>query len=169
MATTAPFLRKWLVLSLLVAALLARAVSGDASAACVALGFTGQSLCSDCDLLLDATRDAQLSSECRGCCVEDAAAPSGGYTSAELEADSWSLPAYGEVRDFLDGNKAVKVRYRSGQPPTLVLRKEVGGKKEPPLRVVVAKWKAKAIAEFVAQQLVAAAPAKEYDDDDDEE
>ena len=55
-------------------------------AACRALGFAPSLLCSSCDRLGDHVGlDDPLTSECRGCCVEEVNGTGGSYAQATLD------------------------------------------------------------------------------------
>jgi len=133
-----------LALCSLALALLAAAQPKSAEE-CSALGFNSAlTLCSDCEALQQALNDEQLASECRACCSEgEAADDAGPFTTAVLEVDSWSLPAYPEINDFVDKRAAafprLSVRTTGWRmAPTLVLSAAGGGE---PVRVKVGGWK----------------------------
>ena len=164
--------RQSLWLSLLLLSLLAlphRAYSSNAEE-CSSLGFDSELvLCSDCDVLEETVHDADLTGECRRCCVAgEAGDQTAGivWTRAHLECDQWQLKPYPELLDFYDHRTAELVKrgfngmvygssYRS--PPLLVLRrlKEEAAKDGKPaeVKVNVANWKADQLEAFLKERL----------------
>ncbi|EFJ45049.1 hypothetical protein VOLCADRAFT_121242, partial [Volvox carteri f. nagariensis] len=58
---------------------------------CDELGFTGEQICSDCDVLAQYVKDEELVADCKACCAKDAVTVK--YTKAELLVDQWRLGA----------------------------------------------------------------------------
>lgn len=163
-----------LLFALLLLGVCAASGAPDATATeCAALGFNSELvLCSDCDVLEDTVRDAQLVGECRRCCV----AGEGGdqtagllFTKATLEVDRWRLQPYPELKSFAEGkgkaysNFGVSYTHSYRATPTLVLKrsaKEAAADGKPmEVRVTVGNWKQDQLDAFLHEKLATAATA----------
>ncbi|KAL6746248.1 hypothetical protein V8C86DRAFT_2948982 [Haematococcus lacustris] len=117
------------------------------AAECRELGFTGESRCSDCQLLHGFVKLDSLLEECKRCCVQEEAVR---YTSASLEVCPERLGLLPEIKHFIEGmtsqQKAkLKVRLRLGALPRLRLKTAEGVLES--LRVD--GWKRAAFADFL--------------------
>ena len=164
--------------ALLVLLSLCSAASGAPDATeCAALGFNSELvLCSDCDVLEETVRDADLVGECRRCCL----AGEGGdqtaglqFTKATLEVDRWRLQPYPELKNFVDSRSkaftsfSVVYTHSYRATPTLVLRrpaKEAAADGKPAeVRVAVGNWKTDQLEAFLKEKLASNAKANDKD------
>lgn len=123
------------------------------NATCVDLGFTGQSVCSDCDILQQHVSDDALVQECRACCIDDKDDRQiQRFSSASLIVCPYRLKAYGQIKEFVDKHakkhKALTVKYLTNSSPKLVMKGKDGKES-----VRIDNWKIDTIKEYLAQRL----------------
>ncbi|GFR39657.1 hypothetical protein Agub_g128 [Astrephomene gubernaculifera] len=144
------------MLGLLVVTLLTLSTSVKAQdKTCDELGFTPELVCSDCDVLAEYVKDAELAEDCRKCCTKDPVSKR--YSKAELIVDQWRANALPQIKDFIDKKakvygKQLKVSYSPGAAPRLRLKGSAGSE-----TVRIDNWKATHIAEFLNERLEAVA------------
>eukprot|EP00898_Chlorokybus_atmophyticus_P002549 jgi/Chlat1/3295/Chrsp22S03539 len=154
MAGGAVWLAVWLAVT---AAALPSVAESSSSSECEALGFTGLAVCSDCDLLAQYVQDEELEADCRRCCSQESGVErnQNTYKLAVLEVCGWKLGQYPHVQEFIDKKassfKNLKVRYRPGSSPKLLLGNDFGKKSEESIRID--HWKTEHIVEFLIQKL----------------
>eukprot|EP00245_Coleochaete_scutata_P016506 TRINITY_DN7734_c0_g1_i1.p1 TRINITY_DN7734_c0_g1~~TRINITY_DN7734_c0_g1_i1.p1 ORF type:complete len:167 (+),score=26.09 TRINITY_DN7734_c0_g1_i1:140-640(+) len=129
---------------------------GEVASNCEELGFTGLALCSDCDSFADFVKDEELVADCRRCCAQEADSLISQMTfaSAVLEMCGRKLPFYSNIARFVDESAKnfplLKIKWRQGSPPKLVLRDENGVDQE---TVRIDSWKTEQIEEFLTTKL----------------
>ncbi|PNH07822.1 selenoprotein [Tetrabaena socialis] len=136
----------------LLVALLALSVRAAEEPSCDALGFTGDVVCSDCDVLVQFVKDAELEADCRRCCVKDTVT-SKRFHKAELVVDQWRANTLPEIKQFIEKHAksfapALKVLYSQNSSPKLRLSGPDGSE-----AVRIDNWKAASIAEFLKERL----------------
>ncbi|MCO5604464.1 hypothetical protein L7F22_058630 [Adiantum nelumboides] len=116
--------------------LLRVARANGSSLNCEDLGFTGLALCSDCDSLAEFVKDEELISDCRECCAQEGedSISKVTYSGAILEVCMRKLVFYPNVQSFIEDDlqeySNIKVQYRYGSPPKLIMLDEDGNNKE---------------------------------------
>lgn len=123
---------------------------------CEDLGFTGLALCSDCDSLAEYVKDEELVSDCRRCCAQEAedSISKVTYAGAILEVCMRKLVFYPNVQSFLEDDlqqyPTLKVQYRHGSPPKLIMLDEYGNNKE---SIRIDNWKREHIEHFLKEKV----------------
>ncbi|GIL91116.1 hypothetical protein Vretimale_9563 [Volvox reticuliferus] len=123
----------------------------EAHPTCDELGFTGEHICSDCDVLAQYVKDEELVAECKACCTKDQV--SAKYTKAELLVDQWRISSLQQIKDFIDKRSRsyapqLKVLYSSNGAPRLRLTGPSGTE-----TIRIDNWRASSIAEFLDERL----------------
>eukprot|EP00250_Pteridium_aquilinum_P004113 c14349_g1_i1 orf=74-565(+) len=138
--------------------LLHLALCHESSQNCEELGFTGLALCSDCDSLAEFVKDEELIADCRGCCAEEGedSISKVTYSGAILEVCMRKLVFYPNVQSFIEDDleqyPSLKVQYRYGTPPKLIMLDEDGNNKE---SIRIDNWKKEHIEQFLKEKVKA--------------
>jgi len=123
---------------------------------CEDLGFTGLSLCSDCQALAEYVKDEELVSDCKKCCVQESEDSIGKvtYAGAILEVCMRKLVFYPDLLSFIEEEQddfpSVHVQYIYGSPPKLVMLDEDGNHKE---TIRIDNWKREHIRQFLKEKV----------------
>ncbi|KAI5079372.1 hypothetical protein GOP47_0004851 [Adiantum capillus-veneris] len=147
----------WLLYLLSACFLISRlACAHESSLNCEDLGFTGLALCSDCDSLAEFVKDEELISECRACCAQEGedSITKITYSGAILEVCMRKLVFYPNVQSFIEDDLPkylnIKVQYRYGSPPKLIMLDEDGNNKE---TIRIDNWKKEHIEQFLKEKV----------------
>ncbi|KAH7425378.1 hypothetical protein KP509_11G051100 [Ceratopteris richardii] len=130
--------------------------ANDGPVKCEDLGFTGLALCSDCDALAEFVKDEELVSDCRRCCAQEQedSISKVSYSGAILEVCMRKLVFYPNVQSFIEDDLEkytnIKVQYRFGSPPKLIMLDEDGNDKE---SLRIDNWKKEHIEQFIKQKV----------------
>lgn len=130
----------------------------ETSQSCEDLGFTGLALCSDCDSLAEFVKDEELIADCKGCCAQEGedSISKVTYAGAILEVCTRKLVFYPNVQSLLEDDlhqyPSLKVQYRYGSPPKLIMLDEDGNHKE---SIRIDNWKKEHIEQFLKEKVKA--------------
>lgn len=155
--------------ALVVLALAASSAQADtqlSATECQKLGFSKETTCSDCTLMEEYVKDAELVADCKKCCTAEQKAAKK-YTHARLEVCPYRLNGLPHIQAFLDKSAAafkpaLKVSKQFNAYPRLVLYNKEGGSSssnKDTTSIRVDNWKAAEVEEYLRSMLVTE-PAK---------